>query len=205
MIEWYRIFIVHYDEIFETLCFMISYIGIECQWLINSHLIEWWELNSGCFNYVTPAKQEVCWFTLHFRTLFTMGCLISKNPWGLDKFIQQADSGSTLWRLVGGLVAINFMFPEILGFIFPSIGFLIIPTDFHIFQRAQPPTRFLLGNDSHQSPHGACDMTCMTWRATLNTRSPSVKWTKSQIAPFFAAQKVGWFVCCWVNWFMGVF
>ena len=41
--------------------------------------------------------------------------------------------------LVGGLVAMNF--------IFPYIGFLIIPIDFHIFQRGGPTT-----NQSISSP-----------------------------------------------------
>ena len=36
------------------------------------------------------------------------------------------------WPMVGGLVAINL--------IFPYIGFLIIPIDFHIFQRGGPTT-----------------------------------------------------------------
>ena len=51
--------------------------------------------------------------------------------------------GSFKTFLVGGLVAI---------FIFPYIGFLIIPIDFHIFQRGGPTTNQVCFNQTEQTP-----------------------------------------------------
>ena len=67
--------------------------------------------------------------------------------------VKNASCCSRQKQLVGGLVAINF--------IFPYIGNFIIPIDFHIFQRGGPgpPTRqFLWSENLWMSPAGDGEM-----------------------------------------------
>ena len=91
----------------------------------------------------TPKKNRVTGETSDTKMPGMQELLVEKLT---DRQDPEARSGAVEKRgrmiflkdlfLVGGLVAMNF--------IFPYIGLLIIPIDVHIFQRvAQPPTNYI--------------------------------------------------------------
>ena len=89
--------------------------------------------------------------------VFNMVAIVSRTkPFVLQLIISKPILFS---YLVGGLVAIKF--------IFPYMGFLIIPIDFHIFQRGGPTTNQLL------SQHLLISWHKISWYPTFPTSQSS--------------------------------